>query len=212
MFEVVKSLDKTEKEEFFVAVGYYINEPTHHAGIIIKNKEERLQFHYTSTEIDFSSLKIDFYHKITQVIHPNDVPAFIAHCKAIEKGANPKYGFFFPGSFYDSDGNFFGNTDLGERMTCVGFCLNTLNGFLEDNYIQESDWEHDPHYEPKWLENYCKLNSIDIETLRPFFKRITPGQYLSSGFFSQTPIKKEQIDHQYEHLKSEMISRTGYFE
>lgn len=212
MFEIVKSIDKFEKETCFVALGYYINESTHHAGIIIKNDTDYWQFHFTSTEIDFSELSIDFFHKITSVIDSNDIPAFISHCKAIKKGANPKYGFFFPGSFYDSDGNFFGNSDIGERMTCVGFCLNTLNGFFEKNYIQESDWKHDPDFEPGYLEHFCIKYDVDINLVKPFWKRISPGQYLASGFFSELPIRKSQIDSQYSILKPDMIRRAGYFE
>lgn len=212
MFEVVKSLDKFEKEEYFVALGYYISEETHHAGIIIKAGKEYWQFHFDSQKIDFSELKLNFYQKITNVIHPSDVPAFISHCKAINSGANPVYGFFFPGSFYDKDGVFFGNKDLGERMTCVGFCLNTLNGFLEDSYIEESDWKFDPDLKPGYLEYFCQKHNLDIEKVKPFWKRISPGQFLASGFFSEIPIKKAQIDNQYSLLKPNMIKMAGYFE
>lgn len=212
MFEVVKSLDNSEKENSFVALGYLIDNPTHHAAIIIKFNNELFQFHYTSTAIDLSPLSYDFYHKITRVILPGEVPAFIAHCKAIAKHAPPLYGFLYSGDYFDTDGVHFGNKDIGQRMTCVGFCISTLKGFLEEDYILESEWEFDPDFRPGFLEHYCNIYKLNIDLVRPFWKRITPGQFLASGYFSKIPIPKTLIDNKYSDLKEEMVRRVGYFE
>ena len=76
-----------------------------------------------------------YFHKTTLTIHPDEVPAFIVYCQQIKQKAKPIYGFFYSGEFYDKEGNYLMNKDLGERMTCVGFCLNVLKGFLEEDYI-----------------------------------------------------------------------------
>jgi len=76
-----------------------------------------------------------YFHKTTLTIHPDEVPAFIVYCQQIKQKAKPIYGFFYSGEFYDKEGNYLMNKDLGERMTCVGFCLNVLKGFLEEDHI-----------------------------------------------------------------------------
>jgi hypothetical protein len=212
MFEVVRSLDFSEKNVAYIALGYYVNENCPHAGLIIKSGDYHFQFHYTSVKIEFSELELDFYHKITGTIDSSEVPAFIAHCNNIKKRANPTYGFFYSGDYFDAEGNHFGDINLGQRMTCVGFCMSTLKGFLENDYIVNSDWEFDPDFKPGYLEYFCSQNSIEIEKIKNSFKRITPGQFLTSGFFDETPIKKSQIDEKYIELKKELINRGVFFD
>ncbi|MEB2780765.1 hypothetical protein U3A58_10205 [Algoriphagus sp. C2-6-M1] len=212
MFEVVKSLDNSEKDHSFVALGYLIDNPIHHAAIIIKFNNNLFQFHFTGSAIDLSPLSYDFYHKITNIIQAGEVPAFISHCRAIAKQAPPSYGFFYSGDYFDEEGVYFGNKDVGQRMTCVGFCISTLKGFLEEDYILESDWEFDPDFRPGYLELYCIRHTLNIDLVKPFWKRITPGQFLASGYFSKTPIPKALIDNKYSDLKEEMVRRAGYFE
>lgn len=208
MFEVVRSLDFSEKNSAFVAIGYYVSNDCPHAGMIIKFEDFHYQFHYTGSNIEFAGLHLDFIHKITYTINSSDVPAFIAHCKSIAKHANPKYGYFYSGDYFDSDGNHFGDVDLGQRMTCVGFCLSTLKGFLEEDYILSSDWDYDPDFKPGFLEYFCFKNSLNIDQIKKSFKRITPGQFLASGFFKEIPIGKAQIDEKYFEIK-DIMTRKG---
>ncbi len=212
MFEVVRSLDFSEKNSAFVALGYYVSNDIPHAGLVIKYNDINRQFHYTGSTIEFEGLYLDFFHKITETINISEVPAFIAHCNNIKKRANIRYGFFYSGDYFDSVGNHFGNSDLGQTMTCVGFCLSTLKGFLEDDYILFTDWDFDEDFRPGYLEAFCKKYSVDLEKVKSSCRRITPGQFLASGFFQDTPIRKSQIEDKYFEIKTEMVRRAGFFE
>lgn len=212
MFEVVRSLDFSEKNSAFVALGYFVVDDVPHAGLIIKYNDIYRQFHYTGSSVELEELNLDFIHKITETINISEVPAFIAHCNNIKKRANIRYGFFYSGDYFDSVGNHFGNSDLGQTMTCVGFCLSTLKGFLEDDYILSTDWDFDGDFKPGYLERFCNRYSIDLDKVKSSFKRITPGQFLASGFFHEIPIRKAQIEEKYFEIKPEMVRRAIFFE
>lgn len=197
------------KKGSFVALGYInsdSNQP--HAAIIIKNENLKYQFHFLVKEIEFSPLKNIFFINKTDTIDPDEIPAFIAYCINISKRANPKFGLFYSGDYFDNEGNHFGNKDVGERMTCVGFCLSTLKGFLESNYIFESDWTFNPKHEG-YFEDYCKENELDPLMVKSSFRRITPGEFLTSSYFSNLPIRKSDIDQKYPIVKSE-VNSLGY--
>lgn len=139
------------------------------------------------------SLSDDYFHKITDTIPPEEVPAFIAFCKNIQKNANPKYGFFYSGESYDVDGNHLSNKDLGEIMTCVGFCINVMKGYHEEEYFEYRDWGSESQ-SSSYLERYCEEHNLEIVKIKPFHRRITPREFLISGFYNNLPISKKQID------------------
>lgn len=195
MFDIVRSLVESDRSTDFVAIGNTLNDTTsEHAGFIIKFNNEYFEFHYNGSSIEFDDLTHDFYHKITDTIQPDDVAAFIAHCKSVKRTANPKYGYFYSGEYYDRNGIHYSKSDLGERMTCVGFCLNILKGYHEEDYIQYTDWNSNSHNNPKYLEDFCIKFGLDINKISLSHRRITPRECLISAFFTDMPITKMQID------------------
>lgn len=207
MFEIVQSKTESDIDRDFVALGFLplANEMTHSA-LIIQYEGILYEFHYEGSEIDFSEIWNNYYHKITYSVHPDEVPAFMVMCEQIKKKANPKYGYFYSGENYDKQGNHFGNKDLGERMTCVGFCLNVLKGFFDEDYIKYADWKEDTHAKAEYLERYCIRYNIDIEKVKASHRRIAPLEFLTSGFFMDFPIRKTQIDNKIEEVR-EVIKR-----
>lgn len=196
----------------FVALGYInsaSNQP--HAAIIIKYNNLKYQFHFNVTAIDFSLLSLDFFTKKISIIDSEDLPAFISYCKTIATKAPPKYGYFYSGDYFDENGTHFGNSEVGNRMTCVGFCLSTLKGFVETDYISEEDWtfESGP---VEYFEKYCEKHELDQSLVKESWRRITPGEYLTSGFYSELPISKKMIEEKYPDLKKFMEGKKIYFE
>jgi hypothetical protein len=208
MFEIVQSKVESDITRDFVALGFLIEGP--HSAFVIQYESTLYEFHYTGREIDFSTIWNDYYHKITDSVHQDEVAAFIAWCQQIQKRANPIYGYFYSGENYDKDGNHFGNRDLGERMTCVGFCLNVLKGFLEDDYLEYSDWDESTHADLEYLEKYCKKHNIDITKVKASHRRIAPIEFFTSGFFINLPIRKVQIDGKIKEV-SEVIERKEQY-
>lgn len=206
MFEIIKTLQEGDRDCDFVALGFLENEGNNHATLIIKYNSELYQYHYTSREIDFSNVSYDFFHKITETIQTSLVPAFYAHCREILKRANPQYGYFYSGEFYDRNGIHFSDKAVGERMTCVGFCLNVLKGFLEEDYIYYLDWDENSHDSPDYLVKYANNHNLKIEDISLSHRRITPLELLTSAFFVDTPIKKTKIDSKKEEVKDYIYS------
>lgn len=195
MFEIINTLNEEDINDDFVAIGNLINkdrEP-YHAALIIKYNSNLLQFHYTSLNIEFNEVNYEYFHKRTSTIHKEEIPAFIAYCNSIKKNANPIYGYFYSGEYYDNDGIHFCDKAIGERMTCVGFCLNVLKGFLENDYIKYTDWDSSSHSN-EYLLKYAKKHNLDIELIHSSHRRISPIDILTSGYFYNIPITKIEID------------------
>ena len=203
MFEIVNSLYGSDRITNFVALGNLLGENAHsyHSAFVIKYDNKLLEYHYTGKAIEYNELERNYFHKITDTIDPDEIPSFIAQCMNIQKKANPKYGFFYGGESYDQDGNHFSENDLGQRMTCVGFCLNVLKGFLEEDYIQFKDWTEDSHNEETYLTDFCAEHGINPNDVAPFHRRITPRELLISGFYIDLPITKAQIDIKQEEVQ-----------
>ena len=194
-FEIVRSKVESDKISDFVALANLLNKAeSYHSAFVIQYERKLYEFHYTGTAIEFCEMNKDYYHKITNTILPDEIPSFIAQCKNIEKIAKPQYGFFYSGESYDIYGNHLSETDLGERMTCVGFCLNVLKGFLEEDYLNYSDWTSESHDDESYLETFCANNGIEISKISNSHRRITPRECLISGFFDKLPISKAYID------------------
>ncbi len=196
MFEIVRSIQESDRTTDFVAIGNLVSDDfkSYHCSFIINLKGRLLEFHYTGRNIEFSELENEYYHKISDTIISEEVPAFVAYCKSILKHANPQYGFFYSGEYYDKDGIHFGSQELGERMTCVGFCLNVLKGFLEDDYLDYSGWTEDSHDDSGYLDKFCLENGIEPAMVKEYHRRISPRECLTSCFFTHLPISKSDID------------------
>lgn len=198
MFEIRRTLEEQDIEEDFVAIGNLTFESSQepvHAAFIIKHNGILYEFHYTGTEIELNEVERDYFHKVTKCIHQDEVPAFIAQCNHVKAQANPIYGYFYSGEYYDNEGNFIGDNSIGQRMTCVGFCLNVLKGFLETEYLNYSDWGSESHeLSESYLTRYCNRYGLNINDVRQSHRRVSPLECLVSCFYSSLPITKSEID------------------
>lgn len=95
MFEIVKSLEETDRYCDFVAIGYEGAAIHSHAAIIIKFRSKLYQFDFMG-EVELAELENDFLHKITDTIESSLVPSFYAYCRRVKKFAKPKFVFFIP--------------------------------------------------------------------------------------------------------------------
>lgn len=96
IFDIVDSLNESDSVDDFVAIGNIIDDDNNakHAAFVIQSNNTLYEFHYTGREIEYQELENNYYHKVTNTIHPDEVPAFISMCNNIMKNANPVYGFF----------------------------------------------------------------------------------------------------------------------
>jgi hypothetical protein len=208
MFEIVRSNFETDISDDYVALGYISVNDNTHSSLIIQYQKTIFEFHYTGKEILFSPLSIDFFHKITKTIHQDEVPAFLAMCNQIKKYANPKYGYFYSGDYYDKLGNHFSQSKLNERMTCVGFCLNVLKGFLESDYLQYTDWKL-PKNNP-YLIKFCENHGFNPNDIVDFHRRIYPIELITSAFFKNLPIRKKSIDEKVKIVNEQIIAKGQF--
>lgn len=190
----------------FVALGCTIDRSYNnidHLAFILYEKEDgeyeaRLQeCDYDGWQISLTELtptSSNYYFRISPLVKEQDVEAFIAMCENVKKNAKPEYGYFYSGESYDKNGVHQSSQELGQRMTCVGFCLNILKGFLEEDYIEYADWDSDTNNKENWLDDYCQKHNIDPHTLKQSHRRITPLEGLVSCFFENLPIRKSDID------------------
>lgn len=205
MFPITKSLSESDRSSDYVALAnLHVNHVPSHSAILIQHKQSRYLFHYTGYNIVYSNVDDEYFHRVTDTIIPDEVPSFIAMCKNILRKANPKYGYFYSGESYDLTGNHLSEKDLGERMTCVGFCLNVLKGFLEEDYIEFADWTSKSHKEDGYLERYCERHKLNIDAIKASHRRVAPRECLASAFFTNLPIRKVQID-------EKVLELNGYF-
>jgi len=207
MFEIIKTLNEEDIKEDFVAIGNLINDlkEPYHAALIIKYNSDLLQCHYTGTEIEFSDIDLDYFHKRTNTVHQLEIPAFIAYCNSVKKNANPIYGYFYSGEYYDNDGKHFSEKVIGERMTCVGFCLNVLKGFLEKDYLKFTDWDSSTH-SSDYLIKYAEKHKLDPKSIQESHRRISPIEILTSGYFNKIPIPKTDIDSKLDEVKEYLVN------
>lgn len=206
MFEIIKTLDEEDIKEDFVAIGNLIDDikEPFHAALIIKYNSDLFQYHYTGSEIELSEIAHDYFHKRTNTIHHSEIPAFIAYCNSIKKRANPIYGYFYSGEYYDNKGHHFSEKIIGERMTCVGFCLNVLKGFLEKDYLKYTDWDSSSH-SSEYLLKYAEKHNLNLELIQESHRRISPIEILTSGFFYKIPITKNEIDNKLDEVKEYLV-------
>lgn len=190
----------------FVAVLAFIkNKNAYHAGILIRYDKKDYLHHYTGSNTELiEGFDIDGIcaYKILNFIGGNksEVEPILWWCKKICEKSNITYSFLFDDSSYDEQGEFISKSGLPEFGTCVGFCVNTLNSIILDlnsSYLALDDWDmysinhpYNDRFDKAAREKYPEIN---WELYNAFKKRITPLEYICSGFFSFHPIRKSQI-------------------
>lgn len=197
MFDIINTLTEKDIKDNFVAIGTYIdnNKVASHSVLVIKFNQLLQHFHYTGRNILFDDIYDDkCFHKITFTINPKLIPSFIVMCRQVQKKANPKYGYFYSGEYYDVNGIHFSEKAISETMTCTGFCLNILKGFLEKDYLLYDEWITPSFPTADYVSNYAKRFNLDVNKIATSHRRISPLELLCSAFFSSLPIKKSQID------------------
>ena len=196
MFDLVHTLSENDIENDFVALASLPNKERIliHSAFIIQYKKKKYVYHYTSVSIRWGEVTSNYFHQRTAKINSAEVPAFIAMCKETMKKANPKYGYFYGGEMYNEKGDHFSETVMEQTMTCVGFCLNILKGFLEDDYLMYTDWDSTSHEEKDYVENYAKDYGLKVSDIIDSHRRISPADFLASSYFKDTPIRKTQTD------------------
>ncbi|SOU86795.1 conserved hypothetical protein [Tenacibaculum dicentrarchi] len=197
MFDIINTLTEKDVKNDYVAIGTYINTEKipAHSVLVIKYNNTINHFHFTSKEILYDEVYNNTcFHKITETIKPELIPSFIMMCKRILKKANPRYGYFYSGEYYDTNGIHFSEKTISETMTCSGFCINVLKGFLEKDYIVYTDWNTTSFPTQDYLERFANHFNIDKDKISESHRRISPLELLCSGYFSNLPIKKKHID------------------
>lgn len=208
MLELVNTATEKNYKNDFIAIGCWKDDDGNpfHSVFIIKYNNETYQYHYTGEDTDAikydKDIRSNCFHKITFTIHPHIIPSFIMMCKQIQKKANPRYGFFYTGEYFDFNGQHFSEKEIGQTMTCTGFCLNVLKGFLEENYIDYTEWTEETHQEYNYLQNFADEHGLNVEDIAESHRRISPLDLICSAYFSDLPIKKEDIDSKKEEVST----------
>lgn len=197
MFEILRTNTETDIDEDFVAVANCIG--SKHAFIVFYLDQIKYVIHYDSHNIELTQDQehiYDTFHKKIIQIQQELVPAFKTFCDMVLEQAKPQYGYFYSGESYQIlDGSFVANNPfVNQHMTCVGFCLCLLKGFLEVDYINYEDWDNSPDIElTDYLTYFCEKNGFDIENVIESHRRIYPIELLASAFFQKMPISKSDI-------------------
>lgn len=197
MFDIINTLTEVDIKDNFVAIGCYIDQDKipMHSVLIIKYNNILKHIHYDSKNVLLDDIyNKNCFHKITETIDSELIPSFIVMCNRVIKNANPRYGYFYSGEYYDSNGEHFSEKVIAETMTCTGFCLNILKGFLEKDYILYNEWNTPSYPTKEYLERFANHFKIEKDKISESHRRISPLELLCSGYFSSLPIKKHQID------------------
>ncbi len=220
---IVKSFGTSEPENFAsAAVLLDKNGHAYHAGIIVKFANEYKLLHYPGPGQPVLFIDVPvyeehnwYYHRQFVFVDEFLVMSFFAHCEMVAGSANPKYGFVFPDSFYQ-EGNYITKNGVPEYMTCVGFCLNVIQGFNpKETYIDYTDWDwQDIPMQQVWVDQFIVQFKVDFphfsdEDILKFLKRVSPAEYLTSAFYTHRPILKAHINVLLPSIKETLL---GYYE
>jgi hypothetical protein len=202
--ESIQALN-TEESADTVAAAVCVDKENNipHAVLYIRFNDESKIFHYTGKivlieDADVASSSVYFY-KTLIFIKPELIPAFVTQCELISEKAQPKYGFFYSGSLYDTTGTFIDPGDFPESMTCVGFCINVLKHFLgKDNLVEYADWSYSTapnDFIDKFYEEVKKIRpSLTLNDFKKQVRRILPIEYFTAACADQVNIRKVYID------------------
>ena len=175
---------------------------SHHAAIFIRYNGNSHVFHFTGKQVlmeDVWSIDEVYYHVGLNIINPILLPSFQAQCELILEKAEPKFGYFYTGAVYNESGDFVSPNDFPQYMTCVGFCLSTISGFLSDSiFFNFEDWDDaliDETFVERFLEKVKAENpEVDTTSFKENIRRILPIDYMSGAFSMTTPITKSFVD------------------
>ncbi|MFA6278381.1 MAG: hypothetical protein WC622_16660 [Pedobacter sp.] len=175
-----------------------------HSGIIISFLGKTSLFHYLPKgvfleEIDLTKVGFTYSYKEITIVNKSLIRSFLNHRKVIKATAKPNFGYFYAGS-YCENGVYHSDDNTPQLMTCVGFCINVVTGFLEEkSYIEFSDWVSVSQTAQIWLDNFLiefkkEFPEVDEGIIRKNLRRIKPSELISSGYFGKLPIRKVQTD------------------
>lgn len=188
-------------------VGIYIDisrRNIDHSGIFITSKGKQYLAHYpgyTKIIVETPPPKVKAsYYKEVGYIHQDFIEAFLVHCRQIAKNAKPQYGQFYEGSYYDRTGVYFSKNNKKQYMTCVGFCINAIKGFLEREYFNYSGWNNDTvsdveSYFEAFVEQHKLKAAQDKKKYKKALRRIKPTELTASAYIEKVlPIEKSATD------------------
>jgi hypothetical protein len=193
LFIFQESLNENRSSDFVAIGSLEHNKNLYHSGLVIQYDGAMYEFHY-NCEIEYEPMIESWHYIISKFIVSDEIPSFIAMCQNVKENANPLFGYFYSGESYDVHGNHQSLSDLGERMTCVGFCLNILSGFLEEDYLTYTDWDASSHGDTSYLKEHCTKHNLDITKISGSYRRITPKELLISALSAKLPIRKHDIE------------------
>jgi len=203
--EIDKQLIQSDNSNLaanFIAIAIRLNKDGvgWHSGIIIAVNGIYKIFHYDD-ETHFEDIPKSkwYFHKELNLIQPEESNFFDSYCQRIKENSNPKYGFYYDGSYYGKDGKFFSENNKKEYMTCVGFCINIILGFIDsDVYFQYTDWDEStitPEFFRECIKkDLLKHPELNEEQYKKHLRRITPPELTASAYLEEIPIKKVEID------------------
>jgi hypothetical protein len=174
-----------------------------HAAIFIRYKGDSNIFHLTEGGVIMEPVSPydQFYHKSLMFLDPVLLPSFLTQCELILENANPRLGYYYDGALYDSHGNFVSPNGSPEILSCVGFCLSVIKGFLSDqDFFKYEDWGENSldgniHRVERLIETVKASNTeMELTTFRSNIRRIQPIEYISGGFSKSIPVEKAFID------------------
>ncbi len=175
-----------------------------HSGLIICFLGKTHLFHYLPKgvfleEVDLEQSNTNYYYKEITLIDKKLIRAFLIHCKIVTSTSTPTYGFFITGSYYEN-GVYHTEDKTPQIMTCVGFCINVITGFLEEkSYIEVTDWTEVSKGLQDWFDKYLiefknEFPEVNEASLRKNLRRIKPSELISSAYFNSLPVRKIQTD------------------
>ena len=188
----------------FVAAAVQIKDGyAYHAGLLICCEEGTFLFHFNALEIVLEEPPNDdwYFYKIFTFIDTRLVSAFLALCKNVQKESAPNFGTYYDGSYFDHSGIYFSKIVRSEYMTCVGFCVNVIKGFLSDEeeveVFQFKDWTNadlSPSYLNTFVDKLKLQNpSADVNLLSDNVRRILPIEYIAAAYLKTMPFKRKNI-------------------
>lgn len=212
------NISEISTEEDFVACTTEIDDigECKHSGLLICFENELKYFHFDGAVKLTDTIPDNLYFKKLDLINEELVCSFLWHCEKLSSEATPMYGWLFDESYYDSNADYYLKGAKYDITTCVGFCIKVLTGFLENHYLQTSDWDFSTldslgDIKDKFF-NYLKKiafnEGISVEELldKDKLKRILPAELFSSSFFERTPIRKENTDGILNHIENYFTS------
>lgn len=195
--------------ENFVSIAVYIDPNDRrlkHGALLIRHDSVNYLHHYPGNQKPLVEENFNdsgwYVYKILDSFNyedPSEIGSFLQYCKRVCLNSDITYSYIADGSSYTLSGEFSSKEGLPEFGTCVGFCLNTLQGAMIDveTILKLSEWD-DSEVDvviDEWSQRKAreKYPNLDWELYNAFKKRITPLEYLSTAYFKTFPISKLQI-------------------